>query len=148
MTTARIGAQRFRLKAKPRRPEADLQRDVAAKLRAYLPWSVWWTASLSGIRLTPRMASEAKRAGSNRGAPDLSFIWPDGKTTYIELKAEDGELSAEQKALARTLGPSMRVCRSWPEVEGAINAWMCAYDLKFLTDGEAVQRELGRRAAA
>jgi hypothetical protein len=142
------GDQPFQLRAPARRPEALLQRQVAATLRAYLPDAIWWTASLSGVTLTPALASAAKAAGMNRGAPDLSFIFPDGVTRYIELKAENGVLSTEQRGLARTLVHNMAVCRSVAEVRQRLDAWMAPYGLAFLTEAESLQREARRRAAA
>ncbi len=138
----------FRLRAKHGRPEAVLQKHVAAMLRAYLPDEVWWTASLSGIRLSPGAVMSAKTSGMNRGAPDLSFIWPDGATTYVELKAEGGVLSPEQARLARTLGKTMRVARSWPEVKAIVGGWLAEQGLGWLTEKESLEREARRRAAA
>jgi hypothetical protein len=124
-----------------------MQERVAAMLRAYLPSEVWFTASLSGVTLSPGVAAAAKRAGMSRGAPDLSFVWPDGETTYCEIKAEDGTLSVEQKFLALRLGECMAVCRSWAEVRAALEPWLDRYGLRWLTDTESVRREADRRAA-
>lgn len=142
-----VRAPPYLLRSPNRRDEAGLQKRVAAMLRAYLPDDVWWTASLSGVTLTPAIAGQAKASGMNRGAPDLSFIFPDGVTRYIELKSEDGTLSVEQKALARTLVGDMAVCRSVPEVRQRLAAWLEPYGLSFLTERESIQREARRRAA-
>ena len=138
----------FKLKAPNRQPERDLQRAVAEDLRAYLPGEVWWTASLSGVRLSPGVASDAKKAGMEKGAPDLSFVWPDGETTYVELKAGDGTLTAEQKRLQATLGSRFAVCRSKAEVRAVLAPRLAAAGLRFLTDTESWQREGLRRARA
>ena len=121
-------------------PEADLQREVVMQLRAYLPDNVRWFASLSGVRLTPGVAGRAKAAGMNRGAPDLSFIWPSSDTTYIELKARGGRLTPEQVPIARTLGPKLAVCRTWDEVEAAVSVWLNFHGLRWLTERESLHR--------
>ncbi len=130
----------FRLRSPRFAAEAALQKQVAALLRAYLPEGVWFTASLSGVKLTPAIAGQAKAAGMNRGAPDLSFIWPDGDTTYIELKADKGVLTPEQKALSETLKGRLAVCRSTQDVWHALTEWMTPYGLRFLTDRESLKR--------
>lgn len=134
----------FALRAPRQNLEAALQRHVAAMLRAYLPDDIWWTASLSGVPLTAGVAGKAKAAGMQRGAPDLSFVWPDGTTTYCELKADTGSLTPEQKRLAETLGDRFVICRSWVAVRAALEAWMTPLGLQFLTDTESVRR--GRAA--
>lgn len=138
----------FRLRARNRSPEADLQAAVATELRAYLPDGVWFTCSLSGIRLSPSVAAAAKRAGMEKGAPDLSFIWPDGQTSYIELKAQAGSLTVEQERLQGTLGELFSLCRSVREVRAALAPWLIANGLRWLSDGESVKREMLRRARA
>lgn len=138
----------FNLRAPRQSYEQPIQEKVAAMLWAYLPDAVWWTCSLSGVRLTPAMAGAAKRAGMNKGAPDLSFIWPDGRTTYVEVKGPDGVLTPEQKRLKATLGDDMVVCRSWPEVRAAVSPWLERHGLRWLTDTESVRREFARRQAA
>ena len=121
-------------------PEADLQREVVMQLRAYLPDEVFWFASLAGVRLTAGAAAKAKAAGHNRGAPDLSFIWPGGDTTYIELKSRAGRLTPEQVEIAAALGPRLAVCRTWKEVEAAVLVWLDFHGLAWLTDLESLQR--------
>lgn len=130
----------FMLRAQRRTPEEDLQRQVATMLRAYLPDAVWWSASLSGVKLSPGIAAKAKAAGMQRGAPDISYVWPDGETTYTELKAGRGVLTPEQKTLAATLGSRFAVCRSWLEVKAAVSGWMEPFGLRWLTERESLRR--------
>lgn len=137
----------LRLRAQSRGIEAAIQKNVASMLRAYLPASVWWTASLSGVPLTPAVAAAAKAAGMEKGAPDLSLIFPDGRTKYIELKAPGGVLTPEQAMLSERLGARMAVCHSWPEVRAVLETWLRHYGLRLLTDGESVAREGRRRQA-
>jgi hypothetical protein len=125
--------------------ESELQLHVVRQLRMYLPDDVWFTVSLSGLRLPPQVAARAKAAGMEKGAPDLSFIFPDGVTRYIELKQPKGVLSPEQARLALVLGPKrFAVCRAWPEVREVLSSWMEAQDLAFLDESAAVRRALAR----
>lgn len=138
----------FKLKRPRQQPETLLQRHVATMLRAYLPDQVWWSCSLSGVPLSPGGASAAKAMGMNKGAPDLSFIWPDGWTTYLELKAENGVLTPEQAMLSTRLESAFRVARSWDEASAALSEWMTPYGLRFLTERESLVREGQRRRVA
>lgn len=138
----------FALRAPRQTPEEDLQKRVATMLRAYLPDSVWWSASLSGVKLSPGIAAKAKAAGMQRGAPDISYVWPDGVTTYTELKAGIGVLTPEQKALAEVLGARMVICRSWADVKAALSVWMAPFGLQWLTERESLRRASTVRRAA
>lgn len=135
----------FRLRAPHGNAEAAFQRQVVGLLRAYLPDEIWWSASLSGVQLSAPIAARAKAAGMQRGAPDLSFVLPDGTTVYIELKAPGGSLTPEQKALGETLSDSFAVCRTWPEVRTALRGWMAPHGLRFLTNTESVRRHAAAR---
>lgn len=135
----------FRLRTPSVQTEGHIQREAVKFLRAYLPAEVWFTASLSGIKKTPGLAAQAKAMGLERGAPDLSFIFPDGVTCYIEMKAPGCFMSDEQKALKRVLGDRMMVCRSVDEVRASVASWMAPHGLTWLSDAEAVKREIARR---
>lgn len=148
----------FKLRRKNRSDESDGQKHVVRKLRAYLPARIWWTVSLSGIRLPPHIAAEAKRMGMERGAPDFSFVFPDGVTRYIDLKTEQGSLTLEQRQLRRRVGEDdFAVChvyataphRTWAEFKAVLDRWMEPYEgLTWLTDAESVAREMRRRGEA
>lgn len=153
------GRPPFQLKQKPRRDETNGQKHVVKMLRAYLPDQVWWTVSLSGIRLPMEVAVEAKRMGMQKGAPDFSFVFPDktGLTRYIDLKTPTGSLTFEQRMLMRRVGKdNFKVCivhphvpgRTWAEFKATIDPWLAGAGLAWLTDTESVQREARRRAAA
>lgn len=135
----------FQLRSPNRKLESVLQTQCASMLRAYLPDSTFFTASLSGVPLPPAVAAMAKRAGLQRGCPDLMLIFPDAEVRFVELKAEDGVLSKEQKALKLVLGRKMAVCRSWPEVRATIGGWLEARGLAWLTERESLMRESARR---
>jgi hypothetical protein len=141
-------ASAFRLRAPRRKLEGQLQQRVAAMLRAYLPASVFWCASLSGVALSPQAASQAKAAGLNRGFPDLTFIFPDGGVYFVELKSEEGVLSEEQKRLQTVLGrKKMTVCRSWEEVRAVIGAQLQLRGLAWLTERESLARYAAEKDA-
>ena len=125
-------------------PEQRLQAEVASKLRFHLPDEIWWSASMSGSLRSPHLQRKAKAMGLNRGAPDLSFIFPDGVTRYVELKAAKGRPTPEQARLVQTLSVNIAVCRSWQDVESALSAWMAPYGLRFLTDSEGYRRAAQR----
>jgi hypothetical protein len=79
---------------------------------------------LPGAHMHIRTATKAKSMGVKRGWPDLQFLFPDGVTRYIELKA-GASLSPEQKAFrdyAEPLG-IWALGRSLPEVDAQLKAW-------------------------
>jgi hypothetical protein len=111
-------------------PEAKLQAAVREYLMICLPepphpGGVLWTASLTGVYLSPRARSRAKALGVRPGFPDLQFLFPDGRTYYIELKAPDGSLSAEQREFRDFARPHSiwAVCRSIDQVAAALSGW-------------------------
>jgi hypothetical protein len=105
-------------------PEARLQIEVKQYLVVALPPSILWTASMAGVHVHIRTATRAKSMGVQRGWPDLQFLFPDGVTRYIELKA-GSTLSPEQKAFRAFAAPLgiHAVCRSLPEVDAQLRAW-------------------------
>lgn len=111
---------------KPRaNPEARLQIDVKQYLTLCLPDDIKWTASLTGTHLSIRAATRAKAMGVRRGWPDLSFLFPDGVTRFIELKTATGSLSPEQRDFRDAARPHgvWAVCRSVDEVEVQLRLW-------------------------
>ena len=115
-----------------RHPEHELQVAVVAFLDVALPQSIAFTCSLAGVKLTKSQAARAKAAGSRRGWPDLQFLFPDCITRYIELKAEGGRLTPEQKAFqARCAGHNISaVCRSVRDVEEKLIDWCAPLGLR------------------
>lgn len=121
----------MRAPGKPKRaaPEARLQMDVRRYLMiclppAHTPGSVIWTASLAGVNLSMQAANKAKSMGVSRGWPDLQFLFPDGVTRYIELKA-GASLSPEQRDFRDRTTPHgiFAVCRSVEEVAATLRGW-------------------------
>lgn len=113
--------------AKRTNPEAKLQIDIKNYLSVVLPPSIFWTASLTGTNLSIRAATKAKAMGVRRGLPDLCFVFPDGITRFIELKAPKGSLTPEQQAFRDLCSKSGRdifaVCRSVEEVDATLRGW-------------------------
>lgn len=105
-------------------PEARLQKLVRSYLDVALPPEILWTASMAGTHLSPKARSHNKAMGVKRGWPDLSFLFPDGVTRFIELKA-GASLSPEQREFRDACAPhnTFRVCRSIDEVDAALRAW-------------------------
>lgn len=105
-------------------PEAKLQMLVRRYLDVALPADVLWTASMAGTNLSPRARDRAKSMGVKRGFPDLQFVFPDGVTRYIELKA-GASLSPEQREFRDHCAAHdiFRVCRSLEEVDAALRGW-------------------------
>jgi hypothetical protein len=97
---------------------------VAEYLR-YACKRTWWHSHQSGnLSMTERM--KAKRMGRRAGVPDFTFIGPDGRTAFIELKADGGRQTESQAVFeesARKDGALYAVCRSLPEVEGTLKGW-------------------------
>jgi hypothetical protein len=120
------------------RPRANPEAKLQAAVREYLviclpeppaPGGILWTASLTGTFLSPAARSRAKAMGVRRGFPDLQFVFPDGVTRYIELKAPasagGGSLSTEQRDFRDFVRPHAiwAVCRSIDEVAATLRGW-------------------------
>lgn len=109
-------------------PEHRLQMQVKQFLTYCLPLPgpdyVEWTASAAGVRVSPTVAVKMKASGVRRGWPDLQFLFPDGVTRYIEMKA-GAALSPEQRAFRDRCAPHgiFAVCRSVEEVDAALRGW-------------------------
>jgi hypothetical protein len=111
-------------KAKRAAPETRLQISVKQYLNMCLSDDVLWTASLTGVHLSMQARTRAKAMGVRRGFPDLQFLFPDGVTRYIELKA-GASLSPEQRDFRDAAKPHgiWAVCRSVDEVEAQLRSW-------------------------
>lgn len=105
-------------------PEHKLQMTVKQYLVICLPPSIEWTANAAGVRVMPAVAAKMKATGVRRGWPDLQFLFPDGVTRYIELKA-GASLSPEQREFRDRAKPHdiWALCRSVDEVAAALRAW-------------------------
>lgn len=121
-----------RPKRRRKQPEANLQASVVQYLERALPpeAGVWWSASMSGVRLpSARAKARAKEQGLRRGMFDLCLIplrGPNaGETYWLELKSDEGSLTEEQERLMNVLFPAGRgaEARSIDQVCAALVAW-------------------------
>lgn len=112
-----------------KQPRSNPEHQLQSRVREYLGWclpaEVEWTASLVGTNLSVNARNRAKAAGVRPGWPDLQFLFPDGVTRYIELKAPEGSLRPEQRAFRDRCAPHgiWAVCRSVEEVEATLRGW-------------------------
>lgn len=143
--------------------EEAQQAHVVKTLRDYLPeeMAAYWSATMNGVRLpSPRLIQTAQAQGLNPGPLDLMFLWPDGITTFIEMKkAGDpdsrvkknrigGQLRPEQQLWAARLGEErFALCHCWPEVFAVLDPLLKKHGLRWLTDTEAFRRSEARAAA-
>ncbi len=113
-------------------PEAKMQESMVEYLDLALPdgCGVWWSATLNGIRLnTPQARARAKKQGLRKGLYDIIFIRTEGpfsgQTYHYEVKAPDGSLTPEQKALLAVLWPAGRGAtgKTVENLSAALVAW-------------------------
>lgn len=91
-----------------RSPEHNLQKQIAALLR----WNGIITIEtdvMSGLQFLPRDVAKRyqfvayhKAMGYTAGQPDLVLLLTGGETIFVELKAEKGKQSFEQKAFQQS----------------------------------------------
>lgn len=115
-------------KGKRLNPEHSIQVEIVRYLDRALPAEVIFTASSAGIWTGKLQAMKAKTAGQRRGWPDLQLLYPDGVTRYIEVKAEGGRLSPEQRffldlANSTSRGVIVTVCRSVEDAHDTLTMW-------------------------
>lgn len=106
-------------------PESALQRSVIRYLSFALPKheAIYFAVPNGGLR-DVRVAQHLKAEGLTPGVADIMIIWR-GRAIGIELKAEKGRLSENQKAWADQFtlaGGVYKVCRSIEEVEDFLGA--------------------------
>ena len=116
---------------KPRaHDEDDLQVAVVEFLELALPpqAGVFWSATLNGVKVSPKSVSRLRKLGLSPGVLDLVFIplvGPlVGSTYWIELKSATGRPTPEQRKIVEALGPDRaRFARSVEEVCAALVDW-------------------------
>lgn len=106
-------------------PEFLLQKSIREYLVVALGPEVEWTANAAGVRVTTQTANKMKGAGVRRGWPDFQFLFPDGVTRYIEVKAPEGSLSPDQRAFRDRCAPHgiWALARSIEDVARALTGW-------------------------
>jgi hypothetical protein len=103
-------------------PEWRLQSAIVVDLDQWIrdgaPFA--YAAGLEGVPLTPKKRGEMRRQGMQAGEPDLRFYLSRGRLILIELKADGGSVSKDQKdrhALLRSLGFVVHVVKAKTEAE-------------------------------
>ncbi len=101
--------------------------DALRKLRA--PNVVYWHTA-NERRTTPQQGARLKRDGVRAGVPDFTIIvpYPLGApyVCFLELKSEEGNLSAAQKLFRRdveSIGCCYSVARSVDEATAILKQW-------------------------
>ena len=73
-----------------------------------------------------RIGGILKAMGMRRGVADLSYLLPDGRTCFIELKTDKGKQSDTQKAfqsMVTELGNDYHIARTVYEFMSIINSY-------------------------
>lgn len=109
---------------KVRLSEAQLQIAVARYLDAVIrPPTIWTSIDAGAGKMSKAAAGLRKARGVKRGWPDILIISPGPNVLGIELKAADGRLSVEQRAMEHAFFGCMAwfvACRSIDDVEKAL----------------------------
>lgn len=110
-----------------KRPEQQLQQQVAGYINAAYPGLLWFHPANSSGNRGARLGGILKSMGVLAGVPDIVVILPTGLSAFIELKASKGSLSPTQKAFrdrARETGALWEECRSLEETADLLNRWL------------------------
>lgn len=110
---------------KRKRTEQSIQVAAVRFLELALPPDIPWTAINPISSKKPLIAALCKAMGLKAGVLDLAF-WFDGAGYLIEMKADDGALSGDQKEfIAKLEAQRIRhgVARSVEEVESRLRFW-------------------------
>lgn len=106
-------------------PEQELQASIVSYLRTVLPDCRTFAVPNGGLR-SKREAALLKWTGVLAGVPDLLIMAPGGCVYAIEVKAQDGSLSAAQKEFRSWMvkvGVPHVVARSLDDVRAALAHW-------------------------
>lgn len=106
-------------------PEDLLQITVVRFLRVAAPGLLYWHVPNGGAR-SPGEGRKFKDMGTLPGVADLSFVLPDGRAAFIELKTLKGRQEPTQKAFEEACqnnNAPYAVCRSLKEVEATLTGW-------------------------
>jgi VRR-NUC domain len=121
------------IRARPRKAKAPRDRNAEARIQAAIvewirtvaPHLICFHPANGGYR-TKAEAARLKWVGVLAGIPDVVILGPDGRAWLIEVKAERGAMSAEQRAIReRCVGLRIpfATARSIDEVRWAFEAW-------------------------
>lgn len=114
----RFYAPRCRPPSERKDPEAKFHVAVARYLNLALPPDAFWTTIPTG-NLSLTQGARMKAKGYQRGTPDIVVIWG-GKAMWIELKAPNGVVSDDQRAVGLRLiraGAKCGLARDLGQVE-------------------------------
>ena len=121
---ARSIAKRQKVRAKPRRIEDGIQRQIVAAIRRAYPHMIIFAVPNGGRRGVVE-AAIMKGTGTLAGVADLVICWP-GHVGFLEVKSPAGRLSAAQKDFAaRCAALDLRyaVVRSPGDVLDRLKEW-------------------------
>jgi len=116
-----------------KRPEQELQQQVARYLKAAAPHLEWFHVPNSSGNRGAKLGGILKSMGVKPGVPDLVFILPTGRAGFIELKAGTGKLTESQKDFRDRVtetGAFWAEARSVAEVEDILHRWLTPFGWK------------------
>lgn len=99
---------------------------VADYFRRVLPDEVLWSHFPAGENREPQTGALLKRMGLKPGWPDFILVLSGGIAAFIELKADGGRLSLDQRAhelASQKLGAKWAECHTLAEVEAVLDMW-------------------------
>jgi hypothetical protein len=102
--------------AKRAAPKRDLESPVQRAIAEYLDLNfpeggdVFWSATMNGVYVGPKVRAQLKRSGVRPGLYDIIVIPLAGhplvgKTFHLEVKSDEGSFTKEQRAIFNALGP-------------------------------------------
>ena len=108
-------SEQARLAALTKPKRRDLEGPVQAAIVQYLdlaidPAETFWSATLNGVKVTPKVRAKLRSQGLRPGLFDIIIVplanHPRiGVAHHVECKSELGRLTAEQKAILAVLAP-------------------------------------------
>jgi len=115
--------------------EHHLQVSVMRFLDVVLPDDARAFHVPNGGRRDGRTGARLKREGVKAGVPDIVIVMGGGRCAMIELKADKGRLSSQQKewaAWCEAYKLPYALCRSLPEVAAALRGFGVALKINGL----------------
>ena len=109
------------------RDEDRLQMVIVSLLRLAGKPGLFWCSIPNEGKRKPQTANRLKALGMVAGAPDLLLLW-NGKAIGLELKAEKGRQTPEQRDVERAwmlAGGVYKVCRGYAEAKGFLDLLGC-----------------------